>query len=186
MSKAERAEKLGTGHFSVTGNVMNRSRQAGFTYLAALFLVGVLGAILASIGVVWSTMQQRDKERELLLIGEQFRGAIGQYYEKSPGSVKKYPQTLNDLLKDERQLATQRHLRKIFIDPMTRTNKWGLVQAPEGGIMGVHSLSENPPLKTANFGKVNLELEGKAKYSEWLFVYRPVKPDVSRDSQRSG
>ena len=154
---------------------MNRSSQAGFTYLAALFLVGIFGALLASTGVVWSTMQQRVKERELLLIGEQFRVAIGQYYEKSPGSVKKYPQTLNDLLKDERQLATQRYLRKIFIDPMTRTNKWGLVQAPEGGIMGVYSLSESRPLKVANFSEANLELEGKAKYSEWLFVYRPVQ-----------
>lgn len=154
---------------------MNRSSQAGFTYLAALFFVGMLSAMLASTGVVWSTMQQRNKERELLLIGEQFRVAISQYYEKSPGSVKKYPPTLNDLLKDERQLATQRYLRKIFIDPMTRTNKWGLVQAPEGGIMGVHSLSESRPLKTGNFSETSSELGGKAKYSEWLFVYRPTQ-----------
>lgn len=158
---------------------MNRSSQAGFTYLAALFFVGMLGAMLASTGVVWSTMQQRNKERELLLIGEQFSRAIGQYYEKSPGSVKKYPQTLNDLLKDERQLATQRYLRKIFIDPMTRANKWGLVQAPEGGIMGVYSLSESHPLKTANFGEANPGFEGRAKYSEWLFVYRPVQINAS-------
>jgi hypothetical protein len=32
---------------------------------------------------VWSAAVKR--EQELLFIGEQFRGAIGQYYEGSPG-----------------------------------------------------------------------------------------------------
>jgi len=156
-----------------------RADQGGFTYLAVLFLVAVMGVALASTGMLWSTAQQREKERELLLVGDQFRKAIGQYYEKSPGAVKKYPNTLSDLLKDERQLATQRYLRKIFIDPMTRTSKWGLVPAPEGGIMGVYSLSESRPLKTANFSEANLALAEKTKYSEWLFVYRPVQSRVS-------
>ncbi len=125
--------------------------------------------------MLWSTAQRRDKERELLFVGNQFRKAIGQYYEKSPGAVKKYPGTLSDLLKDERQLATQRYLRKIFIDPMTRTNKWGLVQAPEGGIMGVYSLSEAHPFKTDNFREADQRLAGKMKYSEWQFIYTPVR-----------
>ena len=152
---------------------MTRNGQDGFTYLAALFLVAVMGAMLASTGMLWSTAQQRDKERELLFVGDQFRYAIGQYYEKSPGAVKKYPDTLDDLLKDERQLATQRYLRKIFIDPMTRLNKWGVVQAPEGGIMGVYSLSEERPLKVDNFSEADQRLAGKAKYSEWQFIYTP-------------
>ena len=177
-SKAGRMEKPGTERSIATGDAMNRSSQAGFTYLAALFLVAIFGAILASTGVVWSTAQQREKECELLLIGKQFRMAIGQYYEKSPGSLKKYPPTLNDLLKDERQLSTQRYLRKIFIDPMMRSNKWGLVQAPEGGIMGVRSLSEDQLLKNGNFSEADGDLAGKKKYSEWLFVYRPVQQNI--------
>lgn len=152
-----------------------RYRESGFTYLAALFMVAVLGAILASIGMLWSTAQQREKERELLFIGNQFRSAIGQYYEKSPGSLKKFPVTLDDLLKDERQLATQRYLRKIYVDPMTKTNKWGLVQAPAGGIMGVYSLSEELPFKQDNFRERDRALAGKTRYSEWQFVYVPVK-----------
>lgn len=157
---------------------MSRAQQAGFTYLAALFLVAMLAAMAASVCVIWSTAYQRDKERELLLVGEQFRNAIGQYYEKSPGTLKKYPTTLNDLLKDERQLSTQRYLRKIYIDPMTRSNKWGLVLAPEGGIMGVHSLAEDKPIKRENFSDANQGLAGKTKYSEWLFVYRPSLPNM--------
>lgn len=153
---------------------MNRVKQEGFTYLAALFLVAILGAMLAATGTIWSTAQQRDRERELLLVGEQFRRAIAQYYEESPGSLKRYPGSLNDLLIDERHLSTQRYLRRMFIDPMTRSNKWGLVPAPEGGIMGVHSLSEERPLKSANFSEADLELTGKTRYSEWQFVYRPA------------
>lgn len=162
----------------VTGKRMGYSWQLGFTYLAALFLVGIMGAIWASIGGIWSTANQREKERELLLIGAQFREAIGMYYEKSPGTMKRYPETLGDLLKDERQLATQRYLRKVFIDPMTRSNKWGLVISPVGGVMGVHSLSDGHPIKRANFRDADFELSGKAKYSEWLFVYRPAPQAV--------
>jgi len=157
------------------GDWVEHSDQGGFTYLAALFLIAVLGALLASTGMLWSTAQQREKERDLLFVGHQFRKAIGQYYEKSPGTVKNYPKTLDSLLKDDRQLATQRYLRKVFIDPMTKTNQWGLIQAPDGGIKGVYSLSNVRPLKTDNFIESDQSLVGKSKYSDWQFVYVPVK-----------
>lgn len=156
------------------GKRMGNFRQMGFTYLAMLFLVAIMGAIWASVGGIWSTASQREKERELLLIGAQFREAIGQYYESSPGMLKRYPGTLEDLLKDERQPGTRRYLRKLFFDPITRSNKWGLVMSPMGGIMGVHSLSDARPIKNANFPDSDVDLAGKSKYSEWLFVYRPV------------
>jgi type II secretory pathway pseudopilin PulG len=153
-------------------------KQLGLTYLAVLFLVAVMGAIWAAIGGIWSVANQREKEKELLLIGAQFREAIGQYYEKSPGALKRYPGTLEELLKDERQLGTQRYLRKVFIDPMTKSNKWGLVMSPMGGVMGVHSLSDATPIKNANFKDADFDLLGKVKYSEWLFVYRPAPLDA--------
>lgn len=178
MSRAGQTTKPVTELHIAIGNAMNRGKQTGFTYLAALFMIAILGAVLAATGVVWSTAQQREKERELLLIGQQFREAISQYYEHSPGLLKKYPETLNDLLKDERQLATHRYLRKLFIDPMTKLNKWGLVPAPGGGIMGVYSLSDGKPLKTENFNEKNQDFAGKGKYSEWRFVYRPIEVDA--------
>lgn len=154
---------------------MNRAKQLGVTYLAVLFLVGAMGLAWASLGTIWSTNNQRERERELLLVGAQFRDAIGQYYEKSPGTLKKYPEKIEDLLKDNRQLSTQRYLRKVFVDPVTRTNKWGLVMSPAGGIMGVHSLSDAAPIKRKGFSTADSELEGKSRYKEWLFVYRPVR-----------
>lgn len=155
-----------------------RDRQSGFTYLAALFLIAITGLVLASIGMVWSTLSQRDKERDLLFIGDQFREAIGQYYEHTPGTLKKYPPSLADLLKDDRHFFTQRYLRRIYRDPITRVREWGVVQAPEGGIMGVYSLSEERPIKMSGFSDVNNDFEGGQHYSEWKFVYR--SPDLNK------
>lgn len=148
-------------------------RQGGFTYLALLFAVATMGAVLAVIGMVWSQAAQRDKERELLFVGNEFRQAIRLYYERTPGGVKRYPQKLEDLLIDSRQLAVQRYLRKIYRDPITGEKKWGTVPAPDGGIMGVFSLSEEVPLKSGNFRVADAMFEGAQHYADWMFSYLP-------------
>src|SRR5687767_15501109 len=61
---------------------MGTGRQAGFTYLAALFMAAALGAGLVAVGETWSHARQREKEAELLWIGEQFRQAIALYYHR--------------------------------------------------------------------------------------------------------
>ena len=151
--------------------VTGMARQRGFTYLAVLFLIAMMGVMLASIGTMWQTARQRDRERELLFIGNQFRQAIKSYYEKESGTVKKYPASLDELVKDNRFVTTQRHLRRVYRDPMRGDKDWGLVKAPEGGIMGVHSLSQDAPLKTGNFRVSDQALEGRSEYSEWVFAY---------------
>lgn len=109
----------------------------------------------------------------MLFVGDQLRRAIQQYYESSPGT-KKYPVTLDNLLLDPRYPGTRRYLRRLYRDPMTGKAQWGQVMAPEGGIMGVHSLGSDVPLKQTGFATQFSGFEGKSKYSEWLFVYRPV------------
>lgn len=151
-------------------------RQAGFTYLGLLFVIALMGATLALTGVVWHTVQQREKERELLFIGQQFRQAISAYYNRSAGTVKQFPKTLDELLKDQRQLTTQRYLRRIYRDPMTGQTEWGLVKTRDDRIMGIYSLSENTPIKQGNFREAEKEFEGKAKYLDWRFVYTPPQP----------
>lgn len=159
----------------------NLRRESGITYLVVLMLIAMMGGVLAATGVIWKTAQQREKERELLFIGDQFRKAIMLYYERSPGLSKLYPKNLENLLKDDRYPSAQRYIRKIYIDPMTRTREWGLVPAPDGGIMGVYSLSDEETLKTANFSSSDQAFEGKAQYSEWQFVYQsPQIPSVSK------
>ena len=68
-------------------------RQLGLAYLALLIVVAAMGATLAATGTVWHQVQQREKERELLFVGERYRRAIQQYYESSFGE-KKYPLTV--------------------------------------------------------------------------------------------
>lgn len=126
-----------------------------------------MGVALAAAGTLWHTAQMRDKERELLYVGDQYRKAIQLYY----ADAKQYPRELDGLLKDPRAAALRRYLRKLYRDPITGTNEWGMIKAADGGIMGVYSLSDAAPFKTANFPQRYAEFEGKSKYSDWKFAY---------------
>lgn len=148
-------------------------KQGGFTYLALLFLVAAFGVALAATGVVWSMLQRREKEQQLLYIGNEYRQAIASYYERTPGTLKRYPGKLSDLIKDNRHLATVRHLRRLYADPLTLKPEWGLVRAPDGGIMGVYSLAPGAPLKRSGFSIADSAFENKKAYSDWRFVYVP-------------
>ena len=147
------------------------NRQSGFTYLAILFAIAIIGVALAVTGTNASQESQREKEIELLYIGNQYRQAIMLYYERTPGAVKRYPAKLEDLLADSRFIQKQHYLRKLYRDPITNQSQWGLVMSPEGGIMGVHSLSEATPLKSANFDYPNNVFERANSYAGWVFAY---------------
>ncbi len=150
-------------------------RQRGFTYLVLLFMVAIMGAVLAATAMVWHTLAQRDKEQELLYAGDAFRRAIGLYYERTPGAAKQYPKKLDDLLEDKRQVSLARYLRKIYVDPLTAGKEWGLVPGPGGTLMGVYSLSRETPIKTGNFDKADQDFAGKGSYRDWRFVYVPTQ-----------
>jgi type II secretory pathway pseudopilin PulG len=156
---------------SEPGELAMRQDQRGFTYLGLLFVVAIAGIALAATGMLWSTQRQREREQELLFVGNQIREAIGNYYQHSPGLVKHYPAKLDDLLKDNRYITVQRYLRQRYVDPMTNTKEWGLIMAPEGGVMGVYSLSTDMPIKQAGFVDKNAEFEAKSRYSDWKFLH---------------
>ena len=151
----------------------SRSSCRGFTYIGLLIAIAVIGLGLAAAGSVSHTLQQREKERELLFVGDQFRRAIALYYERSPGGLKQYPRKLEDLLSDQRYPTAQRYLRKIYLDPLTGKKQWGLVEIPGIGITGVYSLSELQPLKTANFPAPYQSFRSAKKHLDWKFVYVP-------------
>jgi type II secretory pathway pseudopilin PulG len=161
------------------GSRPRRPRGRGFTYLGVMFLVALLGLTAAMASVVWSTEQQRADERELVFAGRQFQAAIERYQQRpvSPNNpaeaIARYPRQLEDLLRDNRAVQAERHLRRIYIDPMTRRPEWGLIRAADGGIVGVHSLSERKPmagtLLAATF-VLDPTARAAATYRDWRFV----------------
>jgi len=154
-----------------------RAQQHGFAYLTILFIVAIMTAGLAVVGQVWQTAAVREREAELLHIGNEYRKAIERYYllpDLQPSQTRQYPKNLTDLIKDPRKGNTVRHLRRLYPDPITGGTEWGLVKAPDGGFAGVYSLSEESPLKTGGFLVRDATFEGKTKYSDWQFAYAPA------------
>ncbi len=147
--------------------------QTGFTYLGLLILVAILALATSATLTLGSIAQRREAEQRLLEVGDAYRQAISSYLNSSPAGDRRYPASLADLLKDPRYPGVRRHLRQLYADPITGKNQWGLVLAPGGGIMGIHSLSDAQPIKIAEFDAVNQSFEEKERYSEWVFVVRP-------------
>ena len=148
-----------------------KARATGFTYLTILFVVAFMGLGLSIAGQVWHTAVMREREAQLLYAGNQYRRAIERYY---LSGLNQFPRSLEDLLRDPRKPGTERYLRKLYPDPLTGKSEWGIMKAPDGGIMGVYSQSEDKPVKTAGFALVNRDFEGATKYVDWKFVYNPA------------
>ena len=144
-----------------------RARQRGFGYLLVLFALAALGLSLAGTGQVWHTTSQREKEADLLFVGNQYRRAIESYYKQSPDAVKQYPLKLEDLLEDKRFPTPKRHLRQLYRDPMTGSADWGLLKVADS-IVGVYSTSEGSALKT-KFMERDAAFAGTSRYAEWVF-----------------
>lgn len=147
----------------------------------AAVLAALLILALASQSVMSYVSQQdlREREADLLRIGQAYAQAIGAYYESSPGKLKRWPRTLEDLTDDKRFVGIRRHIREVYPDPMTRSASWGLVMSEDGGIAGVHSLSTAQPLRSAALELDTLALPAASRYADWEFVYRPPLPQTA-------
>jgi type II secretory pathway pseudopilin PulG len=161
-------------HLTLPGkNILLRS-VAGFAYIALLVTLAGLALILGVATEQIEHAAQRDREEQLLFVGSQFRQAVASYYEKSPGT-KQYPRKLEELLQDNRFLKPMRHLRRIYIDPMTNLADWQLVRSAQGGIIGVYSRSELLPIRTKLDDDLMKAIGDKPvrHYSDWKFIYQP-------------
>lgn len=159
-----------------------RRAQAGFGYVWALLAVAIFGIGLGAVGEIWSTQARRDCEAELLRVGREFRAAIRSYYVSSKVGTPAFPTRLEDLLEDRRGPVLRRHLRKIYADPMTGSEDWGLLRAPDGRIRGVYSRSSLRPFKIADFGSLESAFEQAQTYADWRFEYVP--PQISARQSR--
>jgi len=164
--------------------MVNRARrQAGFTYLGLIIFVAIIGMVGAATLKIGALLQRAAAEEELLEIGAAFSAALDSYAAATPPGASPYPPSLKELLKDPRVPGVRRHLRKIFVDPVTGKAEWGVVFLGEGtsGVVAVHSLSNAPPLKIANFDSRFAGLDNADTLSAWRFKARA--PSLGQQQQ---
>jgi type II secretory pathway pseudopilin PulG len=159
--------------------VTSGRRQAGFTYLGLIVLVTIIGLVGAATLKVDALLRRAAAEEELLEIGAAFSAALTSYAEATPRGQPPQPPSLEELLKDPRVPGVRRHLRKIFVDPITGKAEWGIVWLNKdsgisngnggSGVLAVYSLSQSKPLKIANFDSRFQNLEGREHISDWKF-----------------
>ena len=140
--------------------------------MGVLMLIAIAGIGMAGVGMVWHQNAQREHEKELLFIGEEYRRAIGSYYESSPSAAKQFPQSLDDLLLDKRFPNTKRHIRKLYADPIARNTQWGLIKQ-QAQITGIYSVSKLAPIKKFGFADQYEIFSTAVEYNEWKFNYIP-------------
>jgi type II secretory pathway pseudopilin PulG len=143
--------------------------ERGFTYVALIVLLVIIGISLGAAGKYWSNVMLREKEEELLFRGDQYRQAIERYFSAIPGK-QQFPATFEELLKDSRTPQGKRHLRQQYKDPITGGDFAVLEDPTTKRIIGVYSPSEQTPLKKANFPDIYKDFEEAAKYSDWRFI----------------
>jgi type II secretory pathway pseudopilin PulG len=160
--------------------VRPRARLRGLIMLGVLLLLALAG-LAALVGAeVWATAVKREREEQLLFVGDQYRRAIESYSNASPGPVRTLPKSLAELVRDDRFPMPVRHLRRPFADPFE--SEWGVVKTTNG-IAGVYSTSDNVPLKRSGFPDRYAHFEDARAYSDWRFIAqlpRYTGPQVAR------
>jgi type II secretory pathway pseudopilin PulG len=146
-------------------------------YLALLLGIALIGGLSAVSLKVAQTIQLRGAEAELLAIGLEFRSALQSYADATPNGLPNTPESLSDLLRDARSPGVQRHLRRIYHDPLTGKPEWGIVRGPDRRIAGIHSLSQGEALKRENFPAELAYLSGTREHKDWVFsITLPLTP----------
>ncbi len=146
-----------------------RQYQQGMIYIVLLLGIALIGGATAVALEVAQTSRIRAAEQELLFIGSEFHLALQSYAEATPLGFPSAPETLEELLRDARQPGMRRHLRKIYVDPLTGKPDWELVRGVEKRIVAVHSRSHSETFKRENFPAALSHLANKEFHDQWLF-----------------
>ena len=99
------------------------SRERGYTMVALLIGLMIMMVMIAALLPLASAEAQRDKEDELIFRGTQYAEGI-RLFRRRYG---RYPTTLKEMLD-----LRPRTLRKLWKDPITDSDDWGIVSAMAG------------------------------------------------------
>jgi hypothetical protein len=147
-----------------------RPHVRGYALLVALLaLVAVSLAAMVAVHRA-RTEAQRERERQLLWVGNQYRQALWNYANLVGGNFgKQYPVELADLLEDKRMPNPTRFLRQLYPDPITGKQDW-VLEREAGRIIGLHSSSLAEPLRRGGFGHGDEAFAAATSYSGWRFL----------------
>jgi type II secretory pathway pseudopilin PulG len=145
--------------------------QRGLVLLALLIMLILVAVGALAAAEVWSTTLKREREVELLFVGNQYRRAIESYWKMSPGR-RAYPPSIDVLLTDNRFPNPVHHLRRVYRDPMTESGEFEpILQA--NAFIGVRSTSPDTPIKKAGFSPIYAQFENADSYAQWQFIFSP-------------
>jgi type II secretory pathway pseudopilin PulG len=134
-------------------------RDRGYTLVALIVGMTVMLILIAGVLPLASAEAQRDKEAELIFRGIQYAEGIRNFRRR----YGRYPNALKEMFE-----MRPRTLRKLWKDPMTNSEKWGLITAagapvttkvppggPGGGLAPTPAPTPTPftfPSTTGGFG----------------------------------
>jgi type II secretory pathway pseudopilin PulG len=148
----------------------SRRAARGFTYLWLLAAMAVVGIAMAAVGPVWATQAQREREAELIRVGEAYARAIEHYRAMTPRGASPSPRSVDDLLADPRFAAPVRHLRSAYTDPLQPGRPLEPVLDATGGLAGVRSTSTLEPLLRVAWTDGTHTLAPAPRYCDWQFL----------------
>lgn len=164
--------------------VRTTSGTRGYTLVAVMVAVVILGIFLGMAVPMWESQRQRDLEEEYFFRARQYVQAI-EAYQKKHGSA--LPQNLEIL-------HLEKFLRKLYADPLDADGRWNLVMRDVTA--GQKLLLVPDERKGEYLGRASLigvcsramasgyrEYRGKTHYNEWA-VY--LGDDPSADMPELG
>lgn len=95
----------------------------GYTLVALIVGMTIMAVMIAAVLPLASSQAQRDKEEELIFRGIQYAEGVRNFRRR----YGRYPNTLKEMFE-----IRPRTLRKLWKDPMTNSETWGLITATTG------------------------------------------------------
>ena len=151
---------------------MSRRRAHGVVLMGLVVLLALAGLAMLRFGESAATARQRERETQLLWVGQQYMQALESYYRATPGPLKHLPVTMEELVRDTRFPNPVRHLRRLYPDPLQPEVPWGILKRGNQ-IIGVYSRSDDAPMRRSGFPAGLESFEGATQYSAWRFLFVP-------------
>jgi type II secretory pathway pseudopilin PulG len=81
--------------------------------MGLVVLLALAGLAMLRFGESAATARQRERETQLLWVGQQYMQALESYYRATPGPLKHLPVTMEELVRDTRFPNPVRHLQAL-------------------------------------------------------------------------